>query len=180
MLSSFFFLAAFYLEPVTIACRPRLFHFLHGQNDPRTYPSETELVTVNIGGNAAGDNNDLISCLSAQLSAPIDVPTQQEHIFEPSDVVAFELVGNSIGVSSQSTSLSGTMERKAFRYPQHIYLDQFLQVNTELANAKRSERREMAEEIEKLFIRRKSLTSFDVGIDSSGFGCAHSVWAHLM
>jgi hypothetical protein len=144
--------------------RPRLFHFLHGQsdNDPRKYPTETELVTVTVGGNAEGDNNDLISCLSAQLSAPLDQPAQQEHIFEPSDVVAFELVGNSIKATSKSTSYGGgTVERKAFRYPKHIYLDQFLQVNAELANAKRAEQREMSDEVEKLFIRRKSLTSFE-------------------
>ena len=144
-----------------ITCRPRLFHFLHGQsdNDPRKYPNETELVTVTVGGNTAGENNDLISCLSAQLSAPLDQPARQELIFEPSDVVAFELVGRT---SSQSTSFGS--ERKAFRYPKHIYLDQFLQANVELANAKRAEQREMNDELEKLFVRRKSLTSFDVGI----------------
>jgi hypothetical protein len=150
---------------------------LHGQsdNDPRKYPNETEVVTVTVGGNAAGDNNDLISCLSAQLSAPLDQPAQQEHIFEPSDVVAFELVGNSLRNSSQSTSFGGgTTERKAFRYPKHIYLDQFLQVNVELANAKRAEQREMSEEMEKLFTRRKLLTSFDVSIlfDFSGLALA--------
>jgi hypothetical protein len=151
------------------ACRPRLFHFLHGQsdNDPRKYPSETELVTVNVGGNAAGDNNDLISCLSAQLSAPLDQPAQQEHIFEPSDVVAFELVGNSIRTSSNANSYGAeTAERKAFRYPKHIYLDQFLQVNMELSNAKRAQQREMYDDMDKLFIRKKSLISFEVGCPS--------------
>ena len=146
-----------------ITRRPRLFHFLHGKNDadPRNYPSETELVTVHIGSNAADDNNDLISCLSAQLSAPIDQPTQQEHIFEPSDVVAFELSGN----YSRSTTFGGGLtERKAFKYPKHIYLDQFLQVNVELANGKRAEQREMADEVGKLLVRRKSLASFEVSV----------------
>jgi hypothetical protein len=152
-----------------ILCRPRLFHFLHGKidNDPDKHPDEAELVTVTVGGDAAGENNDLMSCLSAQLSAPLDLPERQEYIFEPSDVVAFELVSNSSGTSSQSTSFGGISERKAFRYPKHIYLDRFLQVNSELSNAKRAEQREMSAELDKLFIRRKSLTSFNVCICST-------------
>jgi hypothetical protein len=153
-------------ERVTIPSRPRLFHFLHGKNedDPGKHPDEAELVTVTVGGNAAGENNDLMSCLSAQLSAPLDSPEQQEYIFEPSDVVAFQLASNSAMSSSQSTSFGGMTERKAFRYPKHIYLDRFLQVNLELSNAKQAEQREMHAELEKLFAKRKSLTSFDVCI----------------
>ena len=152
-----------------ILCRPRLFHFLHGKidTDPDKHPDEAELVTVTVGGDAAGENNDLMSCLSAQLSAPLDLPERQEYIFEPSDVVAFELVSNpSGGTSSQSTSFGGYGERKAFRYPKHIYLDRFLQVNSELSNAKRAEQQEMSAELDKLFIRRKSLTFFNVCICS--------------
>jgi hypothetical protein len=152
-----------------ILCRPRLFHFLHGKNvdDPEKHPDEAEVVTVTVGGNPAGENNDLMSCLSAQLSAPLDLPERQEYIFEPSDVVAFELINNSLRTSSQSTSFGGISERKAFRYPKHIYLDRFLQVNSELSNAKRAEQREMNAELDKLFIRRKSLTSFEVCIYST-------------
>jgi len=124
---------------------------------------ETEIVVVYVGGKRLGDNNDLVSCLSAQLSSPVDQPKQQECIFEPSDVVAFELNGT-LASSSQWSYGNKTTETKEFKYPKHIYMDQFLQVNAELANAKRAQQREMGEEVERLSLKRKSLISFNVGL----------------
>lgn len=53
-------------------------------------------------------------------------------------------------------------DASGLRYPLFLFLDQFLQVNTELASKKRGEQLRMKEEVEKLNAKKKSLTSFNV------------------
>ena len=91
---------------------------------------------------------------------PQSEPGKQSVIFEPSEMVAFELVRSSSIPSA--TASSGGSDRKAFTYPKSIYLDQFLRENVELAQAKREQRREMLEEVQHLLSHKNSLTHFDV------------------
>lgn len=121
--------------------------------------------------------NDLISQLSAQLSQ-----SNQKVILDPSEVVAFQLVGGrglpgySQLSSSPSTSTStstwgneatnwntvGGGTKKRFTYPKSLYLDQFLAENAELASEKRRVLREMGEEVRVLGLKRGGLVGFKV------------------
>lgn len=106
---------------------------------------------------------DLVSRLSAQLGSDDSNDSNRQTIFEPSDVVAFELsLGDKNGYGYK---WGGTAERRdasGLRYPLFLFLDQFLQVNAELASKKRSEQLCMKEEVEKLSAKKKSLISFNV------------------
>ncbi|KAG8215977.1 hypothetical protein J3R82DRAFT_7960 [Butyriboletus roseoflavus] len=138
--------------------KPRLLHFQYGSgiSEPGELLQETSIVPIDVNG---GESNDLIGRLSAQLSRPQSEPCKQSVIFEPSEVVAFELVRSSS--TSSTTANGGGIDRKAFRYPTSIYLDQFLRENVELAQAKRAQRQEMLEEIQRLVLHKKTLTQFD-------------------
>ncbi|KAH7925332.1 hypothetical protein BV22DRAFT_1104980 [Leucogyrophana mollusca] len=139
--------------------RPRCLHFQYGNSasEPGGFLQETCVVKVEVTG---GENDDLIGRLSAQLSKPHDAVSKQDVIFEPSDVVAFQL-SRSSGNIFQGTSGEKKIERKPFKYPKHIFLDQFLKENVELAKSKRTQQREMNEEVEKLVLHKKSLTHFN-------------------
>ncbi|KAG1888259.1 hypothetical protein F4604DRAFT_1916175 [Suillus subluteus] len=88
--------------------------------------------------------------LSAQLSSNKD-DIKRQVIFEPSEMIAFHL--------ARSGTVTG--ERKPFKYPKHIYLDQFLKENIELAESKRVQQRDLHAEIQKLVLHNKSLTHFN-------------------
>ncbi|KAF8553500.1 hypothetical protein OG21DRAFT_1597694 [Imleria badia] len=138
--------------------KPRLLHFQYGSgiSEPGELLQETSIVPIDVNG---GESNDLIGRLSAQLSKPQSEPGKQCVIFEPSEMVAFELVRSS-STPSTSTS-SGGSDRKPFTYPKSIYLDQFLRENVELAQAKREQRLEMLEEAQQLVSHKNTLTHFD-------------------
>lgn len=139
--------------------RPRLLHFQYGSgiSEPGELLQETSIVPIDV--NVKG-SNDLIGQLSAQLSKPQSEPGKQSVIFEPSEVVAFELVRSSSAPST--TANGGGSDRKAFTYPKSIYLDQFLRENVELAQGKRRQRQVMLEEVQQLVKHKKTLTDFDV------------------
>lgn len=139
--------------------RPRLLHFQYGSGvgEPGELLQETSIVPIDING---GESNDLIGRLSAQLSRPQSEPGKQSVIFEPSEVVAFELVRSSS--TSSTTANGGGSERKAFTYPKSIYLDQFLRENVEVAEAKRGQRHGIFEEVQRLVSHKKTLANFDV------------------
>ncbi|KAH7912508.1 hypothetical protein BJ138DRAFT_1004302 [Hygrophoropsis aurantiaca] len=139
--------------------RPRCLHFQYGNSDsePGERLRETCIVKVEVTG---GESNDLLGRLSALLSKPQEITLRQEVIFEPSDVVTFHL-SRSAGNHFHGTSTEKKIERQPFRYPSHIYLDQFLGENVELANAKRALQREMIEKIAELVVHKKSLTNFN-------------------
>ncbi|KAG9313733.1 hypothetical protein JVU11DRAFT_6087 [Chiua virens] len=136
--------------------KPRLLHFQYGSNvkEPGEVLQETSIVPIDVNG---GESNDLIGRLSAQLSKP-HAEVKQSVIFEPSEVVAFELVRSS---TSNPTVGGAELDRKPFRYPKSIYLDQFLRENVELVQAKRAQRQAMLEEVQQLVLHKKTLTHFD-------------------
>lgn len=144
---------------MTLLVRPRLLHFQYGSSisESGELLQETSIVPIDVNG---GDLNDLIGRLSAQLSKPLSEPGKQSVIFEPSEVVAFELVRSSIAPSTSPSG--GGSDRKAFTYPKSIYLDQFLRENVDVAQAKRRQRQEMLEEMQRLVLHKKTLTYFDV------------------
>ncbi|KAA1474450.1 hypothetical protein DENSPDRAFT_841038 [Dentipellis sp. KUC8613] len=137
---------------------PRLFHFRYGPADAElnTGPFDKRIDTSVVKVDVRGDDkrNDLMSSLSAQLSEN-DVSSKQQVIFEPSDVVSFQLVRHEV-LPSYSGGQSPPKQR--FKYPKHIYLDQFMKENVGLANAKRAKQREIEEEIRSLTLRKNALT----------------------
>jgi hypothetical protein len=154
----------------------RLFHFRYGditasETDATTNNNqETFIVKVTVG-TSSGNNetaatsmgaNDLVSQLSSQLSQ-----SNQKVIFEPSQVVAFQLTSAPQVLPSYSSSTNtgtgaGGGGRKKFKYPKSIYLDQFLRENADLANEKRRLGREMNEEVQRLALKKQGLMYFKV------------------
>ncbi|KAF8452404.1 hypothetical protein L210DRAFT_2031624 [Boletus edulis BED1] len=138
--------------------KPRLLHFQYGSgiSEPGELLQETSIVPIDVNG---GESNDLIGRLSVQPSKLQSEPGKQCVIFEPSEVVAFELVRPS---STPGTTANGNgSDRKPFTYPKSIYLDQFLRKNVELAQTKRAQKREMLQEVQQLLLHKNTLTHFD-------------------
>ncbi|THH16377.1 hypothetical protein EW146_g4264 [Bondarzewia mesenterica] len=142
---------------------PRLFHFRYGPGDsepiecPFDRRVDTSVVKVDI--HDGDQNNDLISCLSTQLSHT-DVSTKQQVILEPSDVVAFQLVRHE---APPSYSGGPSAPKQLFRYPKQMYLDRFMRENAELANSGRTQQQELHEEIQRLTLRKAGLTHANSG-----------------
>lgn len=134
----------------------RLFHFRYGPADsePNLSPFDRRLDTsvVKVDVRDGEQFTDLISCLSRQLSH--EILSRQQVIFEPSDVVTFQIVRHEPLPSYSGASPS----RQPFRYPKCLYLDQFMYENADLANQKRNEQREIQEHIERLRLRKVTLT----------------------
>ncbi|KAG0699074.1 hypothetical protein DFH29DRAFT_938334 [Suillus ampliporus] len=132
--------------------KQRIMQFQHGNFDDEPGELLQDASIVRVEALGPSDTNDLVGRLSAQLSNPKDDDTKQRQvIFEPSEVIAFHLIR------------SGTVigERKPFKYPKHIYLDQFLKENVELAESKWEQQRELHADIQKLVLHNKSLTHFN-------------------
>lgn len=137
---------------------PRLFHFRYGFSDgevnhgPFDRRSDLSIVKVSVKGTP--ESNDLLSCLSAELT-PIAVNESGRYqvIYKPSEVVAFQLL------REQYMSATGSKhDRQKFVFPKFVYLDQFLKENVEVAQRKRSQQRRLYEKVEKLKEKRISLT----------------------
>lgn len=101
---------------------------------------------------------DLVSALSARM-AHSEIPSKQLVIFEPSEVVTFQLMRHD---ALPSYSRTPSMPRQAFRYPKHIYLDQYMKENVEIASAKWRARKEIAEKIQNLTLRENALKKHQV------------------
>ncbi|CAL1709523.1 unnamed protein product [Somion occarium] len=132
----------------------RLFHFRYGLSDtdaptgPLDKRSDMSVVKVAVRGTP--DANDLLSCLSLELS-PIGDTGHHQVIFQPSEVVAFQLVRDGMLPSGSNH------ERRTFAFPNHVYLDQFLQENAKLASDKRRLQRELYAQVDELKERRRHL-----------------------
>ncbi|KAG1743750.1 uncharacterized protein EDB91DRAFT_1247238 [Suillus paluster] len=126
--------------------------FQYGNSNFDEEPGELlqDASIVRVEALGPSDTNDLVGRLSAQLTRKDDTK-QRQVIFESSEMIAFHLMR------------SGTVigERKPFKYPKHIYLDQFLKENVELAESKWQQQRELHADIQKLVLHNKSLTHFN-------------------
>ncbi|KAH9988118.1 hypothetical protein BJV74DRAFT_840135 [Russula compacta] len=118
---------------------PRLFYFRYGPADaqPDTSPFDQRQDMAIVKVDIRDDNHsaDLVSALSARM-AHSEIPSKQQVIFEPSDVVTFQL---------------------PFRYPKHIYLDQYMKENVEISSAKWRQQKEITEKIQNLTLRENAL-----------------------
>jgi hypothetical protein len=101
---------------------------------------------------------DLVSALSARM-AHSEIPSKQQVIFEPSDVVTFQLRHDTLPTYSRTP----TLPRQPFRYPKHIYLDQYMKENVEISSAKWRQQKEIAEKIQNLTLRENTLKRHQVG-----------------
>ncbi|KAG2134094.1 hypothetical protein DEU56DRAFT_950266 [Suillus clintonianus] len=131
----------------------RVMQFQYGNSNFDDEPGELlqDASIVRVEALGPSDTNDLVGRLSAQLSNHKNDIKQHQVIFEPSEVITFHL--------ARSGTVMG--ERKPFKYPKHIYLDQFLKENVELAESKRGEQRDLHAEIQKLILHNKSLAHFN-------------------
>ncbi|KAI0320404.1 hypothetical protein OF83DRAFT_594280 [Amylostereum chailletii] len=146
----------------------RLFHFRHGPADtpadaqiedrPFDHRVDQPIVQVDIRDDEPG--GDLLSSLSRQLTAKDAAHCSV--IFEPSEVVAFKLLRQEL---PPSYSGAPSPPRRAFRYPKHLYLDQFMKAKFELANEKRTMQRKYAEDI-RLLNERKAVILHSQGKDN--------------
>ncbi|KAI9513480.1 hypothetical protein F5148DRAFT_1302495 [Russula earlei] len=136
---------------------PRLFHFRYGPADaePDTSPFDQrqDMAIVRVDIRDDDQSADLVSALSARM-AHSEVPSKQLVIFEPSDVVTFQLVRYDTLPSYARTT---SPPRQPFRYPKHIYLDQYMKENVEITSAKWRQQKEIAERIQSLTLRENAL-----------------------
>ncbi|KAF7800239.1 hypothetical protein EIP86_011486 [Pleurotus ostreatoroseus] len=105
-----------------------------------------DMTVVKVDIRGVPEANDLLSCLSQELFP--ERHQRQQVIFKPSEVVAFQLIRNH--------PTNG--DREIFSFPPHLYLDQFLKENVELANSRRKLQWDLNAEIEKLNRRKLELT----------------------
>ncbi|EMD37136.1 hypothetical protein CERSUDRAFT_65841 [Gelatoporia subvermispora B] len=144
------------------AAWPRLFHFRYGSSDAdlidAPFDRRIDLSAVKVDIRGTDDANDLLSCLSSELTMQgIDGFVKQQVIIQPSDVVAFQLVRDNL-IPTPSGPAGSRVERQTFRYPMQVYLDQFLKENLEIANARRARLHEIQAEVESLHKRKDVLT----------------------
>lgn len=145
--------------------RPRLFNFTHGHielhrrmpKQTRRSPSDSHVVLVEFGSETT-PYADLISCLSGTLSNWTDVGSSHDVIIEPSDVFCFHL--------RRALNQAGRYTSEPFSFPKHIYLDQFLLANLELANQTRIAERKLLDDISELTRMKEGLTQHNVGMSS--------------
>lgn len=132
--------------------KQRIMQFQYGNSNFDDEPGELlqDASIVRVEALGRSETNDLVGRLSAQLSDNKD-DVKRQVIFEPSEVIAFHL--------ARSGTVTG--DREPFKYPKHIYLDQFLKENIELAESKRVQQRDLHAEIQKLVLHNKSLTHFN-------------------
>lgn len=160
------------IDPPQINKVDRAFSFRYGDVSTPSQTQETFVVKVFANPNQAV-GNDLVSQLSSQLSHP---GVDQKVIYEPSEVVAFQLVTQDVQplpTYSAATGGSGSKtEHQKFRYPKSIYLDQCLSENAELTTNKRAQHRDMTEEIRRLAARKQALTVFKASHLCVFVGCS--------
>ncbi|PPQ90851.1 hypothetical protein CVT25_007386 [Psilocybe cyanescens] len=138
----------------------RLFSFTHGnvtlvKDAPvraNRNPEDGMVVTVEFGDHNI--HNDLISCISDNLTKTTSRYSSHDVIIKPSDVITFQLKR----VPSSSTSKTSP---DPFAYPKSLYLDRFLFDNLALTNSKRKLERDMLDEIQKLKSYKETLTRSD-------------------
>ncbi|KAJ7451974.1 hypothetical protein FB451DRAFT_1283315 [Mycena latifolia] len=98
--------------------------------------------------------NDLVACLSHTLNT-YQEDGSSDHILirRPSEMVTFQ-------INVLSSSSTGTTP-ELFVYPKCLYIDEFLEVNLDLANEARASQRQIQKEIETLTERKRILTRFE-------------------
>lgn len=136
---------------------PRLFYFRYGsadaQPDMSPFDQRQDMAIVKVDIRDDDQSANLASALSARM-AHSEIPSKQQVIFEPSDVVTFQLVRHDALPSYSQTPVP---PKKPFQYPKHIYLDQYMKENVEISAAKWKEQKEIAEKIQSLTLRENFL-----------------------
>ncbi|RPD52248.1 hypothetical protein L226DRAFT_474460 [Lentinus tigrinus ALCF2SS1-7] len=134
----------------------------HGAEPDDLSTHNLSVVRVNVG--SSPDSNDLLSALAAEFAPPDTLknkaPMRRHVIFEPSEVIAFELVRDS-APPSYDAAIGRKNERSTFRYPKSLYLDQFMRDSYELANQKRMTQRGLLDGIKDLEARKQKLLHFN-------------------
>lgn len=134
--------------------------------------SSPDIACVKVDVRGTEEGNDLLSCLSRQLgldgkedSVNISgLVMRPQSLVAPSEVVAFHLIRQSQGSHIQAVGPVSQVQADAhpFRYPKHVYLDQFLRESVALADEKRALRKEMQKQIKELTDKKTDITNFKV------------------
>ena len=107
--------------------------------------------------------------MTAEIAPPesgkLKAVAKRHVIFEPSDIIAFQLVRDG-ALPSYDAAAGRKAERVPFRYPASVYLDQFMRESYALASAKRAEQRGLLEEVRELEERKRNLLRFNVRLGS--------------
>ncbi|TBU42983.1 hypothetical protein BD309DRAFT_922591 [Dichomitus squalens] len=143
----------------------RLMMLSHGYHDaPADDPNTDNLCFVKVAVGPGPELNDLVSALAAEFAPPVTGKlkgvAKRHVIFEPSDIVAFQLVRDS-APPTYDAALGRRTERATFKYSSSIYLDQFMRESYELASAKRAEQRGLLEEVRELEERKRNLLRYN-------------------
>ncbi len=148
----------------------------HGYHDaPMDDPNTDNLCFVKVTVGPTLELNDLISALASEFAPPetgkLKAVAKRHVIFEPSDVIAFQLMRDGT-LPSYDAAVGRKAERVPFRYPASVFLDQFMRESYDLANVKRAEQRVLWEEVKELEARKKQLLHYNVRFPSFFFfGC---------
>ncbi|KAI1792356.1 hypothetical protein LXA43DRAFT_1060642 [Ganoderma leucocontextum] len=143
----------------------RLMMLSHGFHDaPLDDPNTDNLSYVKVTVGPAPELNDLVSALAAEFAPPesgkLKAVAKRRVIFEPSDIIAFQLVRDG-ALPSYDAAGGRKAERMPFRYPGSVYLDQFMRESYDLAKVKRVEQRVLWEEVKELEARKKGLLHYN-------------------
>ncbi|KAH9847035.1 hypothetical protein C2E23DRAFT_850401 [Lenzites betulinus] len=141
----------------------RLFYLMYGNHDAEPDdPSTDSLCCVKVNAGKSLETNDLVSSLAADLAPdPVKHPNaRRQVIFEPSDVIAFQLARDA-APPSYDTTIGRKSERATFKYPMSVYLDQFMKESFELADEKRTAQRTLLQEVKELEAKKKTLLHFN-------------------
>ncbi|GLB39769.1 putative ubiquitin carboxyl-terminal hydrolase [Lyophyllum shimeji] len=158
----------------------RLFTFGHGQAESRggSYKVlnkasvEGSVVTVEVGDSVAP--NDLYSRLSYHLSRYTGSISHHDVIFEPSEVVLFQLKPFP---SPATAAVKPSAE--PFVFPKHFYLDRFMLKNLPITDQKRTLERDMLAQIEKLTRKKEFMTRFNNRDTLKDLGASLHYYEHV-
>ena len=144
---------------------PQVFFFsysrINTQSSAEVVVHEDCLVQVETSDDGESEN-DLISRLTSSLSRYHDTGSEHDVIIEPSEVIAFHL--RNTRSATCSANASALLSQKPFKYPKTLYLDRFLSDNFQLADAKRKQQMDIADQIQKLTAQRNSITHCNVSL----------------
>lgn len=124
------------------------------QVDFHASPEHGSVVTVEHGGGTP--HNELIACISDNLSRFSDKASSHDVIINPSTVITFLLK------RSMAPPISPKTSSDPFVYPKTIFLDRFLYTNVGITNTKRLLETKIQAEIRELNAYRNMLTRLEV------------------
>ena len=126
---------------------------------------DTNLVNVTVSPER-GEGSELLAELEKLMTGTAD---GARVISTPADIIAFNIIRPDMLPSYTQSTVSGadtgrSQERRPFRYPASLYLDQFLRENYDGARKQREERGALLQKVTELEDRKRKLTHHKVDL----------------